>query len=100
VPLIVGSDAPARSVPFGDFAHSIALHVRAGVPALEAIRQATGLAARHAGFGDTTGVLRAGMAADIIAVPGDPSADIERLADIAFVMQGGTLLRTASHPTA
>ena len=92
VALIVGSDAPARGVPFDDFAYSVALHARAGVPPLEAIRSATGLAAEHLGLGAVTGTLRAGLDADLIAVAGDPTTDLPALERVRFVMQRGRVV--------
>jgi imidazolonepropionase-like amidohydrolase len=92
VALIVGSDAPARGVPFDDFAYSVALHARAGVPPLEAIRSATGLAAAHLGLGQVTGTLQAGLDADLIAVAGDPVADLSALDRVRLVVQRGRVV--------
>jgi imidazolonepropionase-like amidohydrolase len=39
------------------------------------------------------GSLRAGKLADVIAVPGDPLADITRLEHVGFVMKGGEIHR-------
>ena len=93
VSLIVGSDAPSRNVPFNDFPYSIALHARAGIPAMEAIRQATSLAAKHIGLGAITGSLSPGFAADLIAVSGEPSTDLSALERVRFVMQQGEVRR-------
>jgi imidazolonepropionase-like amidohydrolase len=92
VALLVGSDAPARGVPFDDLAYSVALHARAGVPPLAAIQSATGLAARHLGLGAVTGTLRAGLDADLIAVNGDPATDLSALERVRFVMQRGRVV--------
>jgi hypothetical protein len=35
----------------------------------------------------------------VIAVPGDPLDDLELLADVPFVMQGGRILKGAPHPS-
>ena len=39
------------------------------------------------------GVLAPGKLADIVAMPGDPFADIAATAHVDFVMRGGTVVR-------
>ena len=39
------------------------------------------------------GRLRPGLLADIVAVPGDPTADIGTLEKVVFVMKGGAVYR-------
>jgi imidazolonepropionase-like amidohydrolase len=39
------------------------------------------------------GVVAPGAYADLVAVGGDPLADVKRLADVVFVMQGGKVFR-------
>ena len=64
------------------------LQVDAGVPAVEALRMATVLAAKALGR-DDVGTLKPGAYADLIAVEADPLADVRALEKVAFVMQGG-----------
>ncbi len=55
---------------------------------LGAIRAATVVAAELIDVEDR-GKLQAGLLADVIAVPGDPLADIGVTEDVRFVMKGG-----------
>lgn len=64
-----------------------------GLPPLEAIRAATTVAADLLGWQGTVGSLQAGYFADIIAVSGDPLADISELDHVRFVMKGGTVIK-------
>ena len=68
--------------------------VRYGMPALAAIRSATLDAAEALGRKDV-GVLEAGRWADLIAVPGDPTAQVQLLEDVPFVMKGGAVVKDA-----
>ena len=90
VVLLMGSDGGGRPGPIDDLGHGIQLHVKAGVPVLEAIASATGLAAKWIRVDDATGSLVAGKEADIIAVDGDPLRDITAMSRVDFVMRGGT----------
>ena len=66
-----------------------------GVPPLEAIRAATLNAAGLLGWQDRVGVIEADWYADIIAVQGDPLADITVLTRVEFVMKGGKVVKDA-----
>ncbi|MCA1248861.1 amidohydrolase family protein [Massilia sp. MS-15] len=59
---------------------------------LEAMRAATVVAAGILGRGDL-GALKPGMLADVVAVDGDPTADIAAAARVGFVMKGGEVFR-------
>ena len=89
VVLLMGSDGGGRPGPIDDLGHGIALHVRAGVPPLQAIASATGLAAKWINVDRVTGTLAAGKAADVIAVDGDPVQDITAMSRVDFVMRAG-----------
>jgi imidazolonepropionase-like amidohydrolase len=60
-----------------------------------ALQSATMVAAELLGWQDRVGALAPGRYADAIAVPGDPLEDLELLADVPFVMQGGRVLKWA-----
>lgn len=64
-----------------------------GLPPLEAIRAATTVAADLLGWQGTVGSLQAGYFADIIAVSGDPLADISELDHVRFVMKSGAVIK-------
>jgi imidazolonepropionase-like amidohydrolase len=66
-----------------------------GVPAIDAVRAATVTAAGLIGIDRVAGVVQAGAYADLIAVDGDPLADIRALENVRFVMKGGGVVRNA-----
>jgi imidazolonepropionase-like amidohydrolase len=70
--------------------------VRYGMTAMAALRSATVIAAELLGWQDRVGALAPGRYADVIAVPGDPLADLELLTEVPFVMQGGQVLKDAT----
>jgi imidazolonepropionase-like amidohydrolase len=62
---------------------------------LEAIQSATLNAADLMGWSDRTGSLDPGKWADIIAVDGDPLADVKLLQNVKFVMKAGAVYKSA-----
>jgi imidazolonepropionase-like amidohydrolase len=90
VPIAFGTDAAV--FPHGENAKEFEVLVRLGMSPLEALRSATIHAADLLGTGDR-GVVAAGRLADLIAVPGDPLADITVTEDVRFVMLGGRVIR-------
>src|SRR5262249_56924682 len=70
----------------------------AGMPALDIIRAATASAAEMLGWQDRVGTVEPGRFADLIAVAGDPVADITELERVAFVMKGGLVIRNDLDP--
>jgi imidazolonepropionase-like amidohydrolase len=66
--------------------------VAAGLDPARALRAATSVAAELLGRNDL-GVLEPGRAADIVAMPGDPLADIGATESVDFVMKGGAIHR-------
>jgi imidazolonepropionase-like amidohydrolase len=57
---------------------------------MQAIHAATLSAAQLMQWEDSIGSLAPGKYADIIAVAGDPLADLRNFENVAFVMKGGT----------
>lgn len=74
--------------PHGDNAREFIYMVEAGMPAAYALQAATIHAAQVLGV-DDQGEIAAGMRADIIALPGNPVADINAVMDVDFVMKDG-----------
>jgi imidazolonepropionase-like amidohydrolase len=88
VKIAYGTDAGAG--PHGHNARQFALLVEAGMSPLAAIQSATLAAADLMGVADR-GALEPGLLADVIAVPGDPLADVRALEHVDFVMKGGAI---------
>ncbi len=75
--------------PHGMNAREFQLLVEAGFTPLQAIQMATVNAADHLQLGAIAGRIGAGYSADIIAVDGDPLADVATLMSVRFVMARG-----------
>jgi imidazolonepropionase-like amidohydrolase len=93
VKMVFGSDAGIY--PHGQNAKQFATMVRYGMTPVEAIRSATLNAADALGR-DDVGALEPGRHADLIAVDGDPAADVTVLEDVDFVMKGGAVVKGAA----
>ncbi|MEP6907335.1 MAG: amidohydrolase family protein [Pseudoxanthomonas sp.] len=78
--------------PHGDNAREFLYLVEAGIPASYALQAATVHAATVLGV-DDQGVIETGKRADIIAMPGDPVADINNVMKVDFVMKDGVIYR-------
>jgi imidazolonepropionase-like amidohydrolase len=70
----------------------------AGMPALDIIRAITSSAAEMLGWQDRIGTIEPGKFADLIAVAGDPVADISELERVRFVMKDGQVIRNELTP--
>jgi imidazolonepropionase-like amidohydrolase len=67
--------------------------VKFGMTPSQALRAATATAAELLGMQDSLGTIEAGKLADIVAVPGDPIADVTVMEKVDFVMKGGVVAR-------
>ena len=65
----------------------------AGMPALDVIRAVTTSAAQMLGWEDRIGAVEPGKLADLVAVTGNPLADVSELLRIRFVMKSGKVIR-------
>jgi imidazolonepropionase-like amidohydrolase len=72
--------------------------VRYGMTPLQAIKSATSLGAELLGQQANIGSVAAGRFADLIAVSGDPLADISELERVRFVMKGGVVYKDDMRP--
>lgn len=91
--LPIGFATDALVIPHGQNAKEFAVRARLGEKPMAAIVAATSLNAEILGWQADVGSLAAGRQADIIAVPGDPLADISLLERVGFVMKGGVVHR-------
>ena len=90
VKIAFGTDAGVSK--HGRNADEFELMVKHGMTPATAIIAATTNAAELLGLAKAVGALRPGMAADLIAVPGDPLKDITGLKTVQFVMKGGRVV--------
>jgi imidazolonepropionase-like amidohydrolase len=67
--------------------------VKFGMTPAQAIRAATSTAAELLGTQNELGTIAAGKQADIVAVPGDPLADVSLMEKVEFVMKGGAVYK-------
>jgi imidazolonepropionase-like amidohydrolase len=79
--------------PHGQNLRELELMVQAGFTPAEALRSATVVAAEHLGLSSETGRIAPGLAADVIAVAGDPLTDISTMRDVHFVMARGQVMK-------
>jgi len=77
----------------GDNAYEFVLLVKAGLTPMEAIQAATANAADHLQISKDAGALTPGHFADIVAVTGDPLADVSLLQKVGFVMKQGVVYK-------
>lgn len=91
VPIVFGSDSAVY--PHGLNARQFPIMVARGMTAMQAIQSATSVAARFMGWSDRVGALDPGRFGDLIAVRGDPLADIAVLQDVAVVIKGGLVFK-------
>ena len=92
--IMLGSGVDGSTYPHGAQALDFeALVKRAKLPPARAIQAATLVNAEVLGWADRIGSLEAGKYADVIAVAGDPLADITELQRVQFVMKGGRIVR-------
>ena len=75
----------------GTNAQELELMVRYGMPPAAALRSATSESAALLGLGDVAGSIEQGKSADLIAVEGDPVADIKAAQRVSFVMKEGKI---------
>ncbi len=93
VRIAFGTDASVY--PHGFNARQFAWQVKYGQTPMEAIRSATVAASDLIGRNNNAGSLEPGKWADLIAVKGDPLADIRLLESVAFVMKEGKVYKDA-----
>lgn len=89
VTIVFGGDVGVYA--HGDNAREMEAMVAYGMKPLEVLKSATSVNADMFGYGHTIGRIRKGLYADLIAVEGDPSADISLIRKTAMVMKDGTI---------
>jgi len=64
-----------------------------GMAPVDALKAATSSDAELLGISEKVGTLEKGKLADVIAMPGDPTADITATERVSFVMKDGKIIR-------
>ena len=77
-------------------AEEFSREVQFGMTPMQAVQSATSRAAELLGQRGQIGVLAPGALADLIAVPGDPLADVDVLKNVQFVMKNGAVFKQAT----
>ena len=99
VPIALGTDAGVG--PHGANGHEFTLMVEwGGMTPMQAIVAGTSNAAKLLGWDRNVGTLSAGKWADVVAVPGDPIADIKTMEKPVFVMKNGVVYKAPGAPPA
>jgi len=93
VRLVFASDAGV--MPHGQVGGQFKIMVQYGMSAMEAIQAATRNAAQALGREKDIGAIAIGRFADMIAVDGDPLANIRELEDVDVVIKGGAVVKGA-----
>jgi len=91
VRIVAGNDGGAPFVHCGDIAGELEQYVKYGMTPVEALRSATLNTAQLFGLPDA-GRLESGCIADLVAVAGDPLAQISALRQVRWVIQAGKII--------
>ena len=89
--IVFGTDAGV--FPHGMNAEEFVYMVNAGMPPLQTIQSATIEAAKLLRIEKTLGSIEAGKLADLVAVHGDPIADISLMKTVSFIMKDGIVYK-------
>jgi imidazolonepropionase-like amidohydrolase len=98
--IMMGSGADGSTYPHGAQALDFEMLVRhGGLTPARAIQSGTIINAEVLGWKDQVGSVDKGKFADLVAVSGDPLADITELQRVRFVMKGGRVIRNDAETT-
>jgi imidazolonepropionase-like amidohydrolase len=92
VPVAAGTDCGAPGHPHGTLPEELRIMVEAGATPQQALRFGTSAAAELLGLGDEVGALEPGKRADLLAVAGDPTVDIQSLREARLVLRDGVVV--------
>jgi imidazolonepropionase-like amidohydrolase len=99
VHVVSGSDGGiSAGKPHGILPAAVADLVAGGLPASEALASATSEAARACGAGDRKGQLKPGFDADLLVISGDPTTDIQSLAQANTIIVQGSIVSDLPAP--
>lgn len=87
--VVFGTGVDGAMYPYGSQGREFEALVKYGMTPTRALQAATSLGAENMGWEDRVGTIEKGKFADLVAVSGDPLADITELQRVKFVMKGG-----------
>jgi imidazolonepropionase-like amidohydrolase len=95
IPIVFGSGATSPAIPHGKQANQFAYYARWGLTPAQALQTAYMNAAHMLNYGweNSIGSIEKGKFADIIAVSGNPLADVTEMERVKFVMKAGLVVR-------
>ncbi len=93
VRIVFGTDAGGFPWTSVNEAREFSYYVKYGMTPMEAIQSSTSSAAELLGQRSSIGTIEPGKLADLVAVSGDPLADISQLEKIVFVMKEGVVYK-------
>ena len=89
--LLYGTDGGVLPHNMGGWQFEIM--VERGMTPMQAIKSATSVAAEHMDLDDHVGTLREGLRADLVAISGNPVADVKRFREVSVVMKDGKVVK-------
>ncbi|MFI1919604.1 amidohydrolase family protein [Nocardia sp. NPDC020380] len=93
IPLLPGTDSGTALTPHGGLGQALTVYTDLGLTPATILELATRQAATTLGIGHLTGTLTPGLAADILAVPGNPTQNLHTLTAPVVVVTAGHLQR-------
>src|SRR5258705_5976020 len=95
VTIVFGSGATSPTIPHGKQANQFAYYAKWGMKPVQALQTAYLNAAHMLNYGweDDIGSVEKGKFADIIAVSGNPIADVSEMKRVRLVMKGGMVIK-------
>ena len=87
--IVPGTDSGVGDLAFGHLDYELRLLCRVGFTPGEALVAATRISAEAIGLAHEVGTIEPGKAADLVALDGDPTADVHAFSRVAAVFQGG-----------
>jgi imidazolonepropionase-like amidohydrolase len=102
VTIVFGSGATSAAIPHGKQANQFTYYAKWGMTPTQALQTAYLPAAKMLNYGwdNEIGTVEKGRFADIIAVSGNPLADVSEMERVRFVMKGGMVVRNEVAPAA
>jgi imidazolonepropionase-like amidohydrolase len=95
--VVIGCGSDVGVFAHGTNRRELAWMVKLGLTPLQALRAATSVNAKIVGRQEELGEIREGFLADLVAVAGDPVADISAIKNVSFVMKNGVVYRSPAH---